>query len=106
MVGGEEREKLTPPHFWYTILDMKTTTEINLHRCIENDPDICHGKPCFRGTRIVVHLVLELLAAGIPIEEIVGPHYYPQLTRDHVAAALHYASELLKTRVYVPQGAL
>ena len=55
---------------------MKTTTQINLHRYIDNDPHVCHGKPCFKGTRIIVHLVLELLEAGISIEEIIGPRYY------------------------------
>ncbi|MBI3334926.1 MAG: DUF433 domain-containing protein [Candidatus Portnoybacteria bacterium] len=64
------------------------------------DPNVCHGKPCFRGTRIMVHLVLELLEAGLTIDEVTGPHYYPQLTRKHIEAALHYAGELLRTRVY------
>ena len=70
------------------------------------NPEVCHGKPCFKGTRIMVYLVLHLLEAGISVEEIVGPRYYPQLTRRHVEAALHYAGELLKTREYVPHGAL
>jgi len=67
---------------------------------ISVDPHICHGKPCFKGTRIMVYLVLELLEAGVPVEEIIGPDYYPQLTRKHIEAALHYASDLLKTREY------
>ena len=70
------------------------------------DPHVCHGKPCFKGTRIMVYLVLDLLEAGVPVEEIVGQEYYPQLTRKHVEAALHYASDLLKTREYVPETAL
>ena len=67
---------------------------------ISVDPHICHGKLCFKGTRIMVYLVLELLEAGVPTEEIIGPDYYPQLTRKHIEAALHYAGELLKTREY------
>ena len=67
---------------------------------ISVDPHICHGKPCFKGTRIMVYLVLELLEAGVPVEEIIGSDYYPQLTRKHIEAALHYAGELLKTREY------
>ena len=51
----------------------------------------------------MVYLVLDLLEAGVSPEEITGPEYYPQLTRKHIEAALHYASELLKTREYVPQ---
>lgn len=64
------------------------------------DPRICHGKPCFKGTRIMVYLVLELLEAGLPVEEIINQKNYPDLTREHVEAALHYASELLQTREY------
>ena len=79
---------------------------MNISEYIATDPLICHGKPCFKGTRIMVHLVLELLEAGVSIEEIIGPTYYPQITRKHIEAALHYASELLKTREYASQGAL
>ena len=79
---------------------------INIADYITVNPQVCHGKPCFKGTRIMVYLVLELLQAGVPVEEIIGPNYYPQLTRKHIEAALHYASELLKTREYVPQSTL
>ena len=67
------------------------------------DAQVCHGKPVFKGTRIMVHLVLDLLEAGVSAEEITRPEYYPQLTKKHIKAALHYASDLLKTREYVPQ---
>jgi len=73
---------------------------IHLGDYIAVDPLVCHGKPCFKGTRIMVHLILELLEAGLPVKEITGPAYYPQLTKNHIAAALHYAGELLKTRAY------
>jgi len=56
------------------------------------DPKICHGKPCFKNTRVMVHTVLELLAGGIKPEEITEDKYYPQLTDDHIRAALHYAA--------------
>jgi len=79
---------------------------LDIRDYISVDPHICHGKPCFKGTRIMVYLVLELLEAGVPVEEIIGPDYYPQLTRKHVEAALHYASDLLKTREYASQGSL
>ena len=77
------------------------TNHINVTDYITVDPSVCHGQPCFRGTRIMAHLVLELLEAGVPAMEIVGPRYYPQLTEEHVRAALRYAGELLKTRAYV-----
>lgn len=62
------------------------------------DPQICHGKPCFRGTRIPVYIVLELLEGGVKPEEIVGKDYYPQLTLDHIRAALHFAAEFAKNQ--------
>lgn len=80
--------------------------QLNLADYITADPEVCHGKPCFKGTRIMIHLVLELLEAGVTREEIISEKYYPQLTKKHIEAALHYAGELLKTRSYVPQGAL
>lgn len=79
---------------------------MNIAAYITTDPNVCHGKPCFKGTRIMVYLVLELLEAGVPVEEIIGRNYYPQLTRKHIEAALHYAGELMRTRTYVAQGSL
>ena len=79
---------------------------INVNDYITIDPLICHGKPCFKGTRIMVYLVLEMLEAGAPVEEIIGQAYYPQLTRKHIEAALHYAGELMKTREYAAQYSL
>jgi len=73
---------------------------MNIHEYITVNPEICHGKPCFKGTRIMVHLVLDLLEEGVSTEEITGSSYYPQLTENHIRAALHYASQLLKSRVY------
>lgn len=79
---------------------------MNVADYITIDPAVCHGKPCFKGTRITVHLVLGLLEAGVPIDEIIGPTYYPHLTRKHIEAGLHYAGDLLKTREYASQDSL
>ncbi|MFH1170608.1 MAG: DUF433 domain-containing protein [Candidatus Vogelbacteria bacterium] len=79
---------------------------MNLTNYIVVDPRICHGKPCFKGTRIMVYLVLGLLEAGVPTDEIIDPEYYPQLTRKHIEAALNYAGQLLNTREYASQVAL
>ena len=57
------------------------------------DPHICHGKPCFKGTRIMVYLVLEMLAARETPEEIIE-NAYPQLTLKHIEAALEYAAQM------------
>jgi uncharacterized protein (DUF433 family) len=71
-------------------------------RHIAVDAQIQHGKPCFRGTRIPVYLVLELLEGGVRPEEIVSQKYYPQLTLEHVRAALHFAAEYAKNQEYLP----
>lgn len=65
------------------------------------DPNICHGQPCFKGTRIMVYLVLELLEAGIPPEKIITD-YYPELTKEDIQAALRYAANLIKNEEYIP----
>ena len=58
------------------------------------DPNVCHGKPMFRGTRVLVSDVLEMLASGMTIEEVLEE--YPQLTREMILEALALAAELLK----------
>jgi len=65
------------------------------------DKNICHGQPCFTGTRIMVYLILELLEAGLTAEEIIKG-YYPQLTTDHIKAAIHYSTRLIRDQEYVP----
>ncbi len=52
---------------------------------IEVNPAICHGKPCIKGTRIMVSVVLDNLAEGMPPEEVVSE--YPSLTLEDVRAA-------------------
>ncbi len=54
------------------------------------DPEICGGKPCIKGTRIWVSLVLDLLAGGMTEAELLAE--YPQLTREDVQAAVAYGS--------------
>ncbi len=61
------------------------------------DPDICHGKACFRGTRILVSVVLDNLAAGEDFDSILGS--YPTLSGDAINAAIAYAAELARERV-------
>lgn len=68
---------------------------------ISVDPKVCHGQPCFRGTRIMVYLVLELLEGGVSPEEIIK-RYYRKLTQKHIQATLHYAAELMRTGESVP----
>ncbi|MDW8394951.1 MAG: DUF433 domain-containing protein [Anaerolineae bacterium] len=65
-----------------------------------SDPNIMMGKPVVAGTRITVELILEKLAAGESIEQIVQEH--PRLTRDAVLAALAFAKEVLRSDVVYP----
>ena len=67
-----------------------------LHR-ISIDPNICFGKPCIRGTRIWVALIIENLADGASEQEILEA--YPSLTAPDVKAALAYAAEVTRERV-------
>lgn len=59
---------------------------------ISIDPNVCFGKPCIRGTRIWVSLLLDLLADGMSFDEILVE--YPQLTKDDILAAIAYGAEL------------
>lgn len=59
---------------------------------ISVDPEIVHGKPVIRGTRVTVQVILELLAAGESIDELLTE--YDELTREDVLAALEYAASV------------
>ena len=59
---------------------------------ISCDPKICSGKPCVKGTRIPVHLILDLLAAGEDYDGV--KKAYPNITDDDIKAWLGYASML------------
>ncbi|MGI8741334.1 MAG: DUF433 domain-containing protein [Bryobacteraceae bacterium] len=63
---------------------------------ISVDPNICFGKPCIRGTRIWVSLMLDFLAAGETIEQILDD--YPQPQREDVLAAIAYGAEMSRER--------
>jgi len=65
----------------------------NEQRIVSN-PGLCGGQPCFRGTRVPVHLVLDFLAAGDSVEDVLAE--YPQLSRDDVLAAIAYAARLAR----------
>jgi uncharacterized protein (DUF433 family) len=64
---------------------------------ISTDPNICHGKACIAGTRVMVSVVLDNLAGGADAAEIV--RLYPSLRTEDVAAAIAYAAELARERV-------
>jgi uncharacterized protein (DUF433 family) len=66
---------------------------------ISSNADICHGKPCIRGTRIMVSVILDNLADNIAEETILKN--YPSLEHDDIKAAIGYAAELARER-FVP----
>lgn len=61
------------------------------------DPQICGGRPCVRGTRIWVSLVLDFLAAGMSEAELLKE--YPQLKHEDVLAAIAYGAEASRERI-------
>lgn len=70
---------------------------MNWRDYITVDPAVCHGKACIKGTRIMVSVVLDNLAAGLTSDEIVRS--YPSLSKESVQAAITYAAELTRERV-------
>ena len=67
---------------------------------IQSDPNIMMGKPVVAGTRITVESILDKLAAGETLEQILDAH--PRLTREAIAAALAYAADVLRSDVVYP----
>lgn len=61
------------------------------------DPAVCHGKACIKGTRVLVSIILDNLAAGLQPEEILAS--YPSVSREGIQAAIAYAAELARERV-------
>lgn len=69
---------------------------MNWRERISVDPKICHGKACIKGTRVMVSVVLDNLAAGETPEEIMRGYH---LELEDIKAAMHYAAELARERV-------
>ncbi len=67
---------------------------------ITSDPSVMMGKPVIAGTRITVELILEKLAAGETIEDLLEAH--PRLTREAIQAALAFAAKVLRADVVYP----
>ena len=66
---------------------------------ISVDPNVCHGKACIKGTRVMVSVVLDNLAEGMQRDEILKG--YPSLANEDIDAAIAYAAELTRER-FVP----
>ena len=70
---------------------------MNWRDYITVDPQVCHGKACIEGTRVLVSVILDNLAAGLSMEEITQS--YPSVSAEAVRAALAYAADLAGERV-------
>jgi uncharacterized protein (DUF433 family) len=67
---------------------------------IQSDPSVMMGKPVVAGTRVTVEIILEKLAAGETVEQLLDAH--PRLTRAGVSAALDFAAQVLRADVVYP----
>ncbi|MBI5851557.1 MAG: DUF433 domain-containing protein [Planctomycetes bacterium] len=70
---------------------------MNWRERITARPDVCHGRACIKGTRIMVSVILDNLAAGRSREQILASH--PSLCSEDVAAAMSYAAELAREQI-------
>jgi uncharacterized protein (DUF433 family) len=82
--------------FWYAGGMDTLLTRITI------DPAVCHGKPCIRGLRYPVEMLLELLSSGMTTDEILAD--YEDLERDDLLAVLAFAARLARTRRLYPVG--
>jgi uncharacterized protein (DUF433 family) len=62
------------------------------------DPNVCAGKPCIKGTRIYIAIILDALAEGLTPDEVID--HYPHLEIDDIKAALAYAAELARENIW------
>ncbi|MCU0726756.1 MAG: DUF433 domain-containing protein [Planctomycetes bacterium] len=70
---------------------------------VKVDPAVCTGKPCIRGTRIYIAIILDAMAEGLTTEEILD--HYPSLEADDIRAAVAYAAELARENLWKVQPA-
>jgi uncharacterized protein (DUF433 family) len=67
------------------------------------DPQVCHGRVCIKGTRVMVSVVLDNLADGEPHDSIIKGYH---ITEEDIQAAIKYAAEIARERVIYPAGAV
>ena len=76
---------------------------MNWQERITVDPSICHGKACIKGTRVMVSVILDNLAANVSREEILKS--YPSLSSEDMQASVSYAAELARERmILIPEN--
>lgn len=70
--------------------------DMNWREYITVDPSVCHGQACIQGTRVMASVVLDNLAAGVDIDELLKS--YPSLSREGILATMAYAADLARDR--------
>ena len=75
-------------------------SRINWKNFVTINPEVHHGEPCIKGTRIPVAILVGSVADGMTIEEVVKE--YPQITSEAVRAALAYAADVLRQEILLP----
>jgi len=85
---------------YYKVIDKRRykMQDTEIFERISSDPDICHGKPCIKGTRIPVYLLVSLVAEGEDTETIIKD--YPSITPGDIKAAVRYAARLCEYEAY------
>ena len=78
-------------------MNAKRSETMNWRERITVNPQVCHGKACIKGTRVMVSVILDNLAEGAPREEILLS--YPSLVSEDIDASIAYAAELARERV-------
>ena len=73
--------------------------ELDWKERISISPGVCHGKPCIKGTRIWVSLILDFMASGSSMNELLEE--YPQLKREDILACIAYGAEMSRER-FIP----
>ena len=71
--------------------------KLNWKEYISFDPNVCHGKACIKNTRVLVSVILDCLAEGMKINEILKE--YPSLKKEHIKAALQYGAMLAREEI-------
>lgn len=113
LVGNDQRYELAwvetddswSARMWGYEFDKKESRAMNWQERISVDPQVCHGKACIKGTRVMVSVILDDLAAGIGQKGILKS--YPSLVAQDIQAAIAYAAELAREHVIlIPSGAV
>jgi len=73
---------------------------IDWHKHISVDPEIHHGEPCIKGTRVPVSMIVGSVADGMSFDAILDS--YPQLKTESIQAALAYAADIVRQEVFLP----